>query len=99
MTWDEIAGGESLHHYLNKIQEDYPQVQGIWLADPAGIIRNSSRFFPTPPADVSDRITFLLCKGPTTAPSLAIRCMAVSCRNSTSISHAAAEVRPTPLMA
>ena len=59
MTWDEIAGGEPLHHYLNKIQEDYPQVQGIWLADPAGIIRNSSRFFPTPPADVSDRDYFL----------------------------------------
>ena len=59
MTWDEIAGAEALHHYLKKIQEDYPQVQGIWLADPAGVVRNSSRVFPTPPVDVSDRDYFI----------------------------------------
>jgi C4-dicarboxylate-specific signal transduction histidine kinase len=59
MTWDEIAGAEALHRYLKKIQEDYPQAQGIWLADPAGLIRNSSRVFPTPPADISDRDYFI----------------------------------------
>src|SRR3954467_5989583 len=59
MTWDEIAGAEALHRYLKKIQEDYPQAQDIWLADPAGVVRNSSRFFPTPPVDVSDRDYFI----------------------------------------
>ena len=59
MTWDEIVGAEALHRYLKKIQEDYPQVQGIWLADPSGVVRNSSGFFPTPPVDVSDRDYFI----------------------------------------
>ena len=59
MTWDEIAGAEALHRYLKKIQEDYPQAQDIWLADPAGVVRNSSRVFPTPPVDVSDRDYFI----------------------------------------
>ena len=59
MTWDEIVGAEALHHHLKKIQEDYPQVQGIWLADPSGVVRNSSGFFPTPPVDVSDRDYFI----------------------------------------
>lgn len=59
MTWDEIAGAEPLHRYLKAIQEDYPQVQHIWLADPSGIIRNSSRFFPAAPTNVSDRDYFV----------------------------------------
>src|SRR6185312_7810244 len=43
MSWDEIAASRSVHEYLKGIAAQYPQVQGVWLVDSTGRLRNSSR--------------------------------------------------------
>ena len=96
MTWDEIAGAEALHRYLKKIQEDYPQVQGIWLADPAGVVRNSSRAFPTPPADISDRDYFIALQRADQGTFIGHLVQGRITENSASAWRAAARARPTP---
>lgn len=62
MSWDEIGSSQALHDYLNEIERRYPQLLGIWLADPAGKLRNSSRVFPVPLVDLSDRDYFIALK-------------------------------------
>jgi two-component system NtrC family sensor kinase len=55
MSWDDIGGSAALHAYLVQVEQDYPQVEGIWLVDPEGTVRNSSPAFPMPPVEVADR--------------------------------------------
>jgi two-component system NtrC family sensor kinase len=58
MSWDEIAGSEPLHLYMKGLESRYPQVQGLWLADASGTVRNASRAHPTPPVSLADRDYF-----------------------------------------
>jgi two-component system, NtrC family, sensor kinase len=58
MSWEEIAISRPLHDYLRELQERYPQVQGLWLVDSSGRLRNSSRVFPSPEVDLADRDYF-----------------------------------------
>jgi len=58
MSWDEIGGSPSLHEYLKDLGRTYPQVEAVWLADPSGRLRNSSRAFPMPDVSVADRDYF-----------------------------------------
>jgi signal transduction histidine kinase/CheY-like chemotaxis protein len=59
MSWDEISASRSVHEYLKWIEAQYPQVQGLWLVDPTGALRNSSRTFPVTPVNLSDRDYFV----------------------------------------
>ncbi len=36
LTWNDIERSRSVHNYLRNLQDRYPQVQAIWLADAAG---------------------------------------------------------------
>lgn len=58
MDWPAIGRSGEIHAYLAKIQEQYPQVDAIWLADRAGIIRNASRPLPPVPVSIADRDYF-----------------------------------------
>jgi hypothetical protein len=58
MTWDEIAGSKAVTIYLQQIRGEYPEVQAIWLADAAGIVRNASQPLPPKPVSVADRDYF-----------------------------------------
>ena len=59
MTWDEIATSEQLQRDLAKIQNQYPQVQSLWLIDPTGIVRNSNLVLPGSPINAADRDFFV----------------------------------------
>jgi two-component system, NtrC family, sensor kinase len=59
LSWEEIGASQSLHDFLTQFEAQYPQVLGVWLVDPSGRLRNSSRTFPVPVIDLSDRDYFL----------------------------------------
>ncbi|MDR3530704.1 MAG: hypothetical protein P4L90_09150, partial [Rhodopila sp.] len=59
MNWDQISESEPLHQYLASVVHDFPKMQSLWLADPSGLIRNSSAVFPSPPVSVADRDYFI----------------------------------------
>lgn len=54
-SWDDLAGDEDLHRFLARIAGDFPEIHTIWLVDPAGRVRASSREFPAVALDLSDR--------------------------------------------
>lgn len=58
MEWDEIQRSSDISNYLKKIEEQYPQVFAIWLADSTGIVRNASVALPPEPVNVRDRDYF-----------------------------------------
>lgn len=58
MSWDEIGSSEAIQAYLKTISVNYPQVQAIWLADAAGVVRNASHPLPASPVSVADRDFF-----------------------------------------
>ncbi|HEX2556384.1 MAG TPA: ATP-binding protein [Microvirga sp.] len=59
LTWDEIAASADLHQWLVALDERLPQIDVIWLIDPQGRGRASSRFFPAPETSrVADRDYF-----------------------------------------
>jgi PAS domain S-box-containing protein len=58
MSWEEIGQTASVRAYLQQIVVNYPQIQAIWLADAAGIIRNASEQLPAAPVNVADRDYF-----------------------------------------
>ncbi|HYH38627.1 MAG TPA: ATP-binding protein [Azospirillum sp.] len=53
--WPEITATPDVHRYLERVEHAFPQVGSLWLADEAGRLAGSSRFFPAPASDVSDR--------------------------------------------
>jgi PAS domain S-box-containing protein len=59
LSWDEIAASADLHQWLKALDERTAQIDVIWLIDPQGRGRNSSRFFPAPDTSrVADRDYF-----------------------------------------
>src|SRR6478735_8377544 len=59
MTWDEIGASETLHQWLKALDDRIAQIDVVWLIDPQGHGRNSSRFFPAPATSrVADRNYF-----------------------------------------
>jgi signal transduction histidine kinase len=59
MTWEEIGNSDQLRQNLKSICDQYPQVQSLWLLDPAGIVRNSSLDLPDTPIVSADRDFFV----------------------------------------
>ena len=59
MSWDEIGSSAALHDYLARVDDEYPQMKGIWLVDRFGVIRSSSLMFPMRPVSVADRDYFI----------------------------------------
>src|SRR5690242_4315812 len=55
LSWEEIADSRAIHEYLVTLAGRYPQVQGLWLVDASGALRNSSRAPPIPIVNLSDR--------------------------------------------
>src|SRR4051794_19104426 len=63
MSWDEISASEDLHRWLLQLDESLPTLDVIWLIDPQGRGRNSSRYFPAPSTSrVADRDYFAALK-------------------------------------
>ena len=58
-SWDEVAKDEELQRFLARVEADFPEVHAIWIVDDFGIVRASSREFPSPPHDVLDRDWFV----------------------------------------
>jgi signal transduction histidine kinase len=58
LSWQTIADSQVLHEYLAGVVQANPQIQSLWLIDPAGIVRNSSVVFPAPSVSVADRDYF-----------------------------------------
>jgi diguanylate cyclase (GGDEF)-like protein/PAS domain S-box-containing protein len=56
--WDEIARSGSLRAALQAIRAQYPQIQGIWLVDSAGIIRLAADVLPPKPIGLGGRDYF-----------------------------------------
>jgi diguanylate cyclase (GGDEF)-like protein/PAS domain S-box-containing protein len=56
--WDEIAGSASLRATLQAIRSQYPQVQGIWLVDAAGLVRLAADVLPPRPVNLAGRDYF-----------------------------------------
>jgi hypothetical protein len=58
-TWQEIGAARDLFAALQRIAQQYPPVAAIWLADPAGLPRLSSRGFPPRAESVANEAAFL----------------------------------------
>ena len=58
LSWEEIAHSERLHLLLKQLDEQLPQVNGIYLVAPDGTVASSSRVFPARPSNLSDRTYF-----------------------------------------
>ena len=58
MSWDEIARSKKLHLLLKQLDEQLPQVNGIYLVAPNGLVASNSRAFPVRPSNLSDRPYF-----------------------------------------
>ena len=58
LSWDEIEHSERLHLLLKQLDEQLPQVNGIYLVAPDGTVANSSRVFPVRPSNLQDRAYF-----------------------------------------
>jgi two-component system NtrC family sensor kinase len=59
MSWDDIARSESLHRELRRLDDQLPQIRGIFLIAPDGTVANSSRSFPATMGNVSKRDFFI----------------------------------------
>jgi two-component sensor histidine kinase len=58
-SWDEVARDAELQRFLARVEADFPEVHAVWLVDDFGIVRASSREFPSVPHDVMDRDWFI----------------------------------------
>ncbi len=58
LSWEEIAQSERLHLLLKQLDDQLPQVNGIYLVAPDGTVASSSREFPIRPSNLSDRPYF-----------------------------------------
>lgn len=58
MSWEEIAASESLFHYLQRLVQRLPQIDGAFLIQPDGMTAITSRVFPVPPMSFADRDYF-----------------------------------------
>ena len=58
LSWDEVAHSEAVHLQLKRLDDQLPQVNGIYLVAPDGTVASSSRVFPAPPSNLSDGAYF-----------------------------------------
>ncbi|MDZ5646428.1 sensor histidine kinase [Nitrospirillum sp. BR 11828] len=56
--WKEIAGDSRFYDRLREIWQASPELEGVWVVDPTGIVRVNTMQWPTPALDVSDREYF-----------------------------------------
>ena len=59
LSWDEIKTSRQLWDDLKQIDNDLPQIDSIFLVAPDGVSALTTRVFPSPPVDFSDRDYFL----------------------------------------
>ncbi|CAH2031150.1 cache domain-containing sensor histidine kinase [Trichlorobacter ammonificans] len=57
-SWQQIERSEELRATLRKLEQQYPQVESIWLVDEKGVLRNASCPLPQHPVSVRDRDYF-----------------------------------------
>ncbi len=57
-SWDEIRNSRTLWEDLRKLTERLPQVDAVFMIDPDGMSALTTRAFPSPPVDFSDRDYF-----------------------------------------
>jgi hypothetical protein len=60
LSWDEIAHSEALHRQLKQLDDQLPQVNGIYVVAPDGTVANSGRLFPPRKSNLSDSAYFAL---------------------------------------
>jgi two-component system, NtrC family, sensor kinase len=58
MSWGEIAHSETLHRELKRLDDQLPQIRGIFLIAPDGTVASSSRAFPASHGNALDRDFF-----------------------------------------
>lgn len=58
MDWPQIRGDAALHDYLVGLAHELPEVESVFLVDPAGQLAATSRAFPAPPLDARMRDYF-----------------------------------------
>ena len=56
--WATLGNSQAMHDFLARLQHELPQVESIFLVDPYGIDVASSRAYPMPRYDVSEREYF-----------------------------------------
>ncbi|WP_044558512.1 sensor histidine kinase [Azospirillum sp. B4] len=56
--WKEIAGDRRFYDRLREIWQASPELEGVWVVDPGGIVRVNTMQWPAPVLDVSDREYF-----------------------------------------
>ncbi|HEX2724268.1 MAG TPA: ATP-binding protein [Beijerinckiaceae bacterium] len=59
LSWDEIKTSRTLWDDLKAIDSDLPQIDSIFMVDPSGVSALTTRVFPSPSVDFSDRDYFL----------------------------------------
>jgi len=62
MDWATIGTSSEAHEFLDRLVEELPQVESVFLVDPEGRASASSRGFPTPRYDASAREYFTAAK-------------------------------------
>lgn len=60
LSWDEIRSSRKLWDDLRQIDSEFQQVDSIFLVDPQGISALTTRAFPSPVVDFSDRDYFVV---------------------------------------
>ncbi|HTW26503.1 MAG TPA: ATP-binding protein [Acetobacteraceae bacterium] len=63
LSWSDIAASATVHQQLQVLDEQLPQVHGLFLVAPDGTIANSSSVFPMPSVNVRDRDYFVALRG------------------------------------
>jgi two-component system NtrC family sensor kinase len=58
LSWEEIRSSQPLWDDLRKLTERLPQVDAVFMIDPGGVSATTTRAFPSPPVDFSDRDYF-----------------------------------------
>ncbi len=58
MSWQQVERSQKLQATLSRLEQQYPQVESIWLADTTGKIRNASRPLLQHPVSVYNRDYF-----------------------------------------
>jgi signal transduction histidine kinase/ActR/RegA family two-component response regulator len=58
LSWEQIRQDRPLHLFLSRLKIQLPQLESVFLVDPAGRIAASSRAFPMQQYDVSGRDYF-----------------------------------------
>jgi two-component system NtrC family sensor kinase len=58
LSWDEIAHSEALWNELNEVQHTLEQADSLFVIGPHGDLMLTTRAYPSPPTDFSDRDYF-----------------------------------------